>query len=706
MLYFLYSSAWLFAIIPVAIALSVGYYYRTSPELSRNRKILLGTLRSLLLILLGFLFLNPVLHKTDAEEEKAVVVVLQDNSESLLLTADSLKIRAEYPQKFGEFLKTFKNVSLQPFLFAENIADYKNKLLFTGKKTGISGAFTRVYEEFEGANLQEIFLLTDGIYNQGSNPVYIVKNHKHIPVHTVLLGDTTIYPDVFIEEILYNKTAWLDTEVPVKIKVNSRNLHGETFEVLLKSAEGKIFFRKKLRASEGIQTLEYNLPVLSEGFHHYIVEIPVLPKEKNRINNLQHIYIKVIKNKLKILLFAGQPHPDVGTFHRAFKKDKRFELIKQIRSKNKDFVISEKDFNEAKTFIFYDFPNKPSDKKIVEKTIKKVKNGEAGLILFVGTQTDLSIFPELYEVLPLQTSSYAKAFSEAQMYLTSEAENLPIWNFSEDFRNWFDGAPPLLVNNSDWELTLNAKPFALLKIKNIKTEYIAMALKEQGAQRTFMSITQNLWKTRLSNYLYNKEFYYYDNLLKNIVQWSSANRKEKRFFLSLSKRFYVGNEPVKIRATLRNEALQPVSDASVKLEIQNTKNKEKYIFFMNPEGNGLYFHTLASLPQGEYKVKAIAMKNNRKIGETYELFQVGESNTEALDTRARADLLKQISARTGGKFFASLDEARKYIETKQYKSVLTYSETEKPLMHYLPLFLLLLLLASAEWFLRRYWGLS
>ncbi len=705
MLYFTYSSAWLLLIVPLAIGISAWYYYQTSPEISRNKRILLGTLRSLLLILLGILLLKPFLHKTSADEEKPAVVLLQDNSESILQTEDSLRLKNSYKKNFREFLQKFKNASVLPFLFDDKIVAYKDSLLrFDGKKTDISQAIARTFEDFEGSNLQEIFLITDGIYNQGINPVYLPET-PNIPVHTVLLGDTNTYPDVFIEDVIYNKTAWLDTEIPVKIKVNSRNLQGKTFDVLLKSPTGKVLFRQKLRSREGMQSLSYELPVTREGFHHYLVEIPALPEEKNTANNLYHIYIKAVKNKLKVLLIAGQPHPDVGSISRAFQADKRFELIKEIRSKNKDFSIKPENINEAKAIIFYDFPGKVSDKKIVEKVLKKVKNGEAGLILFTGTQTDLRNFPELFEVLPLKTSAWSKAFTEARMFLTADAENLPVWNFSEEFRNWFEGTPPVLVNNSDWELNLNSRPVAFLKIKNIKTEYLAMALREQAGIRSFMGTMQNLWKLRLSNYLFDKHFEFYDNFLKNIVQWCSANSKQRRFFLTLSKRFYLGNEPVNFKATLKNKALQPVSDASVKLEIQNKQNKEKYIFFMNPEGKGLYSYSLASLPQGEYEVKAVATKGNRKIGETYERFNVGESNLESLDTRARADLLRQISARTGGKFFASLQEAEKYVQEKKYKTLLTYSEKEEPLFSYVPLLILLISLASAEWFLRRYWGL-
>ena len=65
-------------------------------ELSRSWKILLSTFRFTIVTILSLLLLEPLLESVTSKVEKPVIVLLQDNSESLLLSRDSAVIQREY----------------------------------------------------------------------------------------------------------------------------------------------------------------------------------------------------------------------------------------------------------------------------------------------------------------------------------------------------------------------------------------------------------------------------------------------------------------------------------------------------------------------------------------------------------------------------------------------------------------------------------
>lgn len=88
-------SPWLLVLCALgAAALTYWSYRRTTPPLSRGRRLLLGGLRFLALFLVLFLLFQPVLRRVLRTEEPPVLAVLIDNSRSLrLTTGDSLAPR-------------------------------------------------------------------------------------------------------------------------------------------------------------------------------------------------------------------------------------------------------------------------------------------------------------------------------------------------------------------------------------------------------------------------------------------------------------------------------------------------------------------------------------------------------------------------------------------------------------------------------------
>src|SRR5690625_7238606 len=85
----------LLVIIGIVAAASFAYwsYSRTTPTIPTTRRVLLGGLRGLTLVIVLFLLFDPVFRRVEVRQEPPIVAILADNSASVGITSDSLAIR-------------------------------------------------------------------------------------------------------------------------------------------------------------------------------------------------------------------------------------------------------------------------------------------------------------------------------------------------------------------------------------------------------------------------------------------------------------------------------------------------------------------------------------------------------------------------------------------------------------------------------------
>jgi hypothetical protein len=120
-----------------------------------------------------------------------------------------------------------------------------------------------------------------------------------------------------------------------------------------------------------------------------------------------------------------------------------------------------------------------------------------------------------------------------------------------------------------------------------------------------------------------------------------------------------------------------------------------------------YYLNAGHLPTGDYTFDA-----NVKIGEkTFDesgRFTVVPVNFENVVTRANHNMLYQLSAGSGGKFYLPNkieDLISELKSNNKLKATSYYQEIIQELLNLRWIFFVVLLLLSMEWFLRKYWGI-
>ncbi len=225
-----------YLIIPILILAGLASYwlYRQTKELlSFPLQLVLGFFRFIVLSFIGILLLQPLLTSLAKISNTPIIAVLQDVSESLVIHKDSNFVKNEYPEKLASFLDAFDEDSydIDTYEYASGIQPGINtdSLRFHERGTNISYALNETSKLYRNQHLGAMVMITDGISTEGNNPLYTVDRFT-IPVFTVLIGDTTPQQDIRIKEVLHNEIAYLNDEMPIRVKISSEGYEQASLE--------------------------------------------------------------------------------------------------------------------------------------------------------------------------------------------------------------------------------------------------------------------------------------------------------------------------------------------------------------------------------------------------------------------------------------------------------------------------------------------
>jgi hypothetical protein len=158
-------------------------------------------------------------------------------------------------------------------------------------------------------------------------------------------------------------------------------------------------------------------------------------------------------------------------------------------------------------------------------------------------------------------------------------------------------------------------------------------------------------------------------------------------------------------AEVYNDAFELINTPEVNIEISDTTNRVFTYSF--DHSNQFYRMDAGIFPPGKYQFKAFTKIGAAEYTETGN-FAVVPINIEQIDYQANHRMLFQLTHETNGHFFNE-NEADLLIksisESNSIKPVNYFQTALNELINLRWIFLVLLILLSAEWFLRKFWGI-
>lgn len=692
---FQYPSWYIILCVLLGLAFAALLYYRdtTFREQSRQLNIMLGGIRFLSVTLISILLLSPLLKSLLTEAKKPLVVLAQDQSESVVDKMGD-EARATYQEAFQDLSeKLGANYDLITYSFGDEVREGVD-FTFTDKVTNISEMLTSIYDLHSNQNLGAVVLATDGIYNEGSNPVY-TSAKLSAPIYTVALGDTTPRRDVVLKRVFHNKIAYLGDKFSIQVDIGAKNCAGSTTQLSVYKVENGNTQRLQqfpvtIDKEDFFSTQEVVLDADQSGVQRFRVSIGQVQGEVTTVNNSKDIFIDVLDARQKILILANSPHPDITALRQSLSKNKNYEVTVSLEA---DFT------GDAATFDFVIFHQLPSFNRSAVRVLTAVGSKKIPRLFIAGTQTDYNRLNQAQSLVNFRVDG--RSTNEVQGRI---AGDFSLFNIDPSLGENLINFAPLTAPFGEYQTSDDAQVLMYQRIGKIDTRFPLVALGEQNEVRVGIICGEGLWKWRLFDYLQNQTHNIFEEFLGKTVQYVSLKEDKRKFRVSTDNNIFSENEAIIFDAELYNESYELINDPDVSLVIKSSDGKE-FPFTFN-KTNRAYTLNANAFPVGNYTYLATVNSSGEIL--TYNgQFSVEPIQLEVYETAADHGMLRLLSEKYGGQLVypGQMNAIPNLISEKGTVKPIIYETTRnRSVINLKWIFLLLAILLTLEWFLRRYFG--
>ncbi|SOD80269.1 vWA domain-containing protein [Spirosoma fluviale] len=653
----------------------------------------LAALRFVVVSFLAFLLINPLIRSLRTLTEKPKVVLAIDNSESVAAAGRPALTRALASLQALQQQLTDKGLDVAIRTFGDSVTNGDlTQLPFTQRTTDLSGLLARVRSDYEGRNLTDVVLVSDGIFNQGLSPTF---GQYPFAVQTIGLGDTIPKKDIQLKGIIANRIAYLGNQFPVKAEIVTNGFQGRSATVVLRQ-NGKELGRQSINLGKNdtFDQLTFQTTATQKGVQHFVVEVLPQPGEFSTRNNRQDVYIDVIDGKEKVLLLALSPHPDIKALRNILEKNQNYELDIRILTGTPAEATPPAD----KTYDLIILHQIPDNGNVGTALMQKYLAKNTPVLFVLGNQSSLGPFNTSNPVM--QISGQPNQSDKVTGFFNPEFKQL---NLDPARLDILAKLPPLLVPYGEFRLQAGSEVVLWQQVGSVRTTKPLLAFNVTSPRKTAVLAGEGLWAWRLEEYALTDKQEVVDELIQKVIQLISVKEDRRKLRVYPIRNEFVAGEKVIFETELYNDIYERLYDKPVRLEISDEKGLTRSYNYTPTEANSRF--ELSRLPEGAYRFKASVTVNN-KAEQASGQFVVRDLQLEALNTTADHGLLRQLSQQTGGQFYkaSQTDALVQTLTNRPHPSRLTSTEEMNELINWRWLFFVVLTLVAVEWGLRKFYG--
>jgi uncharacterized membrane protein len=510
---------------------------RSEPR--RARKAALLALRGGAAVLAVLLLIEPALELLQTARVRNRFAILVDASRSMGFALEpGGPSRAEAAAAFlrehrGELEALAGRVDLEWYTFGGEVAPADPAAVIAGVppdggKTDVLGALEGVAAGGSTRKLAGALVVSDGADNAAladglAGGAVARLRALGLPVNTVAVGRDAPR-DLAVERLAVDDFAFVRNTVTVEAFLRVRGYAGEEVQVVLRR-EGSVVASARVKLERGRD--RYTVPLSfapdQTGTFVFTVAAPVLPGEAVVENNSRSFVLRVIRDRVRVLLVAGRPSWDVRFLRGLLKQDPNVDLVSFfILRSNADspgsqedlslipFPVSEIFGEQLRTFdavLFVNFAYGPYRGLEIDRYLPNVRDyvRGGGAFAMIGGEGSFGDgrYGEtaLVEVLPVTPlDGTAEAEGEVQPRLTPEGRRHPVTALvpgeGANDALW-TSLPPVTAVNLTRALPPGAGASVLLEAPAVQVEgrpAPLVAVREVGKGRTLAVATDASWR--------------------------------------------------------------------------------------------------------------------------------------------------------------------------------------------------------------------
>ncbi len=301
----------------VALFIAVFQYLWKNKERSQlDYWLFFFRFSTIFLILL--LLINPSLKKNNIETIKPNLLVAVDNSKSIKFNSQNEEVES-LVEKLKEDKELNNKYNISFFGFGNGLYPLA-ELNFKESQTNLSLPFQEFSKLYKTGS-SPVILISDGNQTVGNSVEFV--NYKS-PVFPFIVGDTTVFDDIYINQLNVNPYSFINNQLPVELFINYTGSKSLTKNLNVYHKATKVYSEKfQFSASQNVRTASFYLTANTVGTQFYTATVDQLENEQNTLNNTKNFSINVIEEKSKILILTAIVHPDLGMLKKAIESNKQ-----------------------------------------------------------------------------------------------------------------------------------------------------------------------------------------------------------------------------------------------------------------------------------------------------------------------------------------------------------------------------------------------
>ncbi|MBI3401439.1 MAG: hypothetical protein HY048_08460 [Acidobacteria bacterium] len=749
-MHFAYSLPWWLAIVLAAAIGAAAYleYRRPLSPLTRaQRGVLLG-LRVLALTALVLFLFRPIVVLPPLGSRDAIVPVLVDVSRSMRVSdADGLSRIA----RATALLQTEVLPALSSHFTTELYAvgdgltpatiDHMNA---DARRTDLAGAVAAVRERYRGQRIAGVVVVSDGgdTGAGGASGAGGAGRAGGIvgegpPVMAIGVGSPDGLRDREVLSVTAGDARIDQTSIDLRVSAVSTGFGRAPFQLRVR-ANGQVIDTRRLVPVADGSPLDETFTVSPDpaGPTVYTAEIAPDAAESVPENNARSVLVSPAGRKRHLLVIAGAPGFEHGFMTRAWSADPGLDVDTVTRKgKNtdgQDTFLVQADAGRSAA-LTSGVPSRRDQLYVYDAVIVANVEGDfftraqltmvadfvaergGGLLVLGGrsfAKGGLAGTP-LEDVLPVELTDRRDGLMRAslgagdltahnRLTMTPEGKTHPIMRVAasvEEARKRWAALPPLASSAALGAPRPGATVLALTAAPGGGWfPLVAVQRYGQGRSMVFAGEASWRWKMMVASSDRTYEFFW-----RQAARWLASTAPDPVSIVVPAAP--EPGEALAVDVDARDGTFTAVPDAEIDATLTGPGGETQALTFRHTgAAGGRYTAALRAEQPGLYRVHAEARRNRVSLGTADRWMYVGGTDREFADPRLNEGFLRRLARDSGGRY-ARAGEASRVASWLQAATPQNAAPERRDLWHAPWAFALIVVLLSAEWILRRRWGL-
>jgi len=726
---------WVLCVLVVAALAGLGW--RTYSRLTRHSHSLkswqagiLWLLESLTVSLLLFLLWRPAMVVAELKPQQNIVAVLIDDSRSMGIRDGEGTREEEATAALRNGVLAQLGAKFQTRLYRfdshlTRISSLEDLSEPTAPATHIGDSLKQLAADTSDLPIGAVVLLSDGSDNSGGIELETISalRNRHLPVHTVGFGPLAISPDVEVSDAVLSPRAPAESRLSATVSFHQTGFAGQKGTLTASDGKKVLASRQITFVGDGkVQSEKLLFNAGAAGAKAIQFSIEPLPGERNQLNNSVTRLVNVDSQKRRVLYVEGEPRWEYKFIRRAEDDDQVVQIVSMLRTtENKIYRQGIRDPSE----LADGFPTHAEDlfayQGIIlgsveagyfapaqQDLIREFVDRRGGGVLWLGGHSALAdgiwggsnLVDLLPVVLPNKKNTFHRAPATAE--LTPIGADSIICRLVDDpqanLERW--KKLPYLM---DYQEAGTPKPGAavLAEMMGGGHRLPLLITENYGRGRTAVLATSGTWRWQMSQPLGDTTHdMFWQQLLRWLV-WDTPGH----VVASASKQMLFDDGHIRLFADVRDERYNPASGAQVQAHVIGPDGISATVDMAPvPDQPGSFQADWTAEKPGSYVAEVSGADGAKELGRDVFAFERLDGVAENFHAEQNRDLLERLATQTGGRYWRPQEISKLADQIPYSEAGITMSET-KELWDLPAVFLAIVLLRSAEWLLRRRWGI-